>query len=190
VLNENTVIKLEEVKEETSEDVKANVQMIVGDGNAEIIAAYDISLMLDGATVQPGGEVEVTLPIPENATEYSKLQVVYIDDEGKATPCETRVNEDGTLTFVTDHFSYYAIIGVSETSKLVWLLISVISVVLIASAVVAVLFIRKNTIANAKVQNDVNNEIGENSLKEETLEPQNEPEDEVAEEISEDQTDN
>ena len=142
-LNENTVLKVEEVKDEISEDVKANIEVVIENNNAEVLASYDISLLLYGTTVQPGGTVEVTLPAPENASKYGKLQVVYIDDDGKVTPCETRVNADGTVTFVTDHFSHYAIIGVPGTSFLVWILISAISVALIAGAVVAVIIIKK-----------------------------------------------
>ena len=143
VLNENTVLKVEEVKDEIAEDVKANVQVVAGNDNAEILVSYDISLLLDGATVQPGGKVEVTLPAPENAGDFDTLQVVYIDDEGNVTPCETRVNADGTVTFVTDHFSRYAIVGVRNSSPVVWILISAIGVALIAGAVVAVLVIKK-----------------------------------------------
>jgi len=143
VLNENTVLKVEEVKDEVSEDVKANVGIVVGNDNAEVLASYDISLILDGATVQPGGTVEVTLPAPENAADFDTLQVVYIDDDGNVTLCETRVNADGTVTFVTDHFSHYAIVGVQNSSPVVWILISAISVALIAGAVVVVLVIKK-----------------------------------------------
>lgn len=114
VLYENTVLKVEEVKDEVAEDVKENVQVVAGDDNAEIIVSYDISLILHGETVQPGGKVEVTLPALENADDYKTLQVVYIDDNGNVTPCETRVNADGTITFVTDHFSQYSIIGVNN----------------------------------------------------------------------------
>ena len=114
VLYENTVLKIEEVEDEVAEDVKENVQVVIGNDNAEILVSYDISLILHGETVQPGGKVEVTLPALENADDYKTLQVVYIDDNGNVTPCETRVNADGTITFVTDHFSRYAIIGVQN----------------------------------------------------------------------------
>ena len=143
VLNENTVLKVEEVKDEVSDDVKANIEIVVGNDNAEVLASYDISLLLEGVTVQPGGAVEVTLPAPENAADFDTLQVIYIDDDGNVTPCETRVNADGTVTFVTDHFSHYAIIGVQNISPIVWILISAISVALISGAVVAVLVIKK-----------------------------------------------
>jgi hypothetical protein len=142
VLDENTVLKAEEVKEPVSEEVKANIA-VVGGKNSEVLVSYDISLLLNGVNVQPGGAVEVTLPAPENAGDYSNLQVVYIDDEGNVTPCETRVNDDGSITFVTDHFSNYAIIGVKNSSPVVWIVISSVSVALIAGAVVAVLVIKK-----------------------------------------------
>ena len=68
---------------------------------------------------------------------------VTFDDDGNVTPCETRVNADGTVTFVTDHFSQYAIIGVQNSSPVVWILISAISVALITGAVIVVLVIKK-----------------------------------------------
>ena len=107
---------IKEVKEEASETVRSNVQ-IVGGKNAEIIASYDISLLLDGAEVQPGGKVAVTLPMPAIASGFDSIQVVFINDDGSVTPCETRLNQDGTITFVTDHFSHYAIIGVNASSN-------------------------------------------------------------------------
>ena len=119
ILNENTVVKVEEATAAVSEDVKENIETVLGDVKAAVLVTYDISLLLDGVTVQPGGAVEVTLPAPENMSGFQRIQVVYIDDNGNVTPCETRVNEDGTVTFVTDHFSRYAIVGVNdaETEK-------------------------------------------------------------------------
>ena len=133
VLDESTVLQVEKVDAEGSEDVKASVQVVVGNDNVEILASYDISLILDGATVQPGGSVEVTLPALENMDEYETIQVVYVDDEGNVTPCETKVNADGTITFVTDHFSYYAIVGVqnSNGSPAIWIMIAALGVALI-----------------------------------------------------------
>ncbi len=114
ILNENTVVKVEEATQAVSEDVKENIETALGDVRTEVLVTYDISLLLDGVTVQPGGAVEVTLPAPENMSGFQRIQVVYIDDAGNVTPCETRVNADGTVTFVTDHFSRYAIIGVNN----------------------------------------------------------------------------
>lgn len=143
VLNENTVLKADEVKDEITEDIKARVEIVAGNNAAEVLASYDIALLLDGVAVQPGGTVEVTLPAPDNADGFNSLQVVYIADDGSVTPCKTRINADGTITFETDHFSRYAIIGVPNSSPIVWILISSISVILIAGAVAAVLIIKK-----------------------------------------------
>ena len=139
----STTLEVEEANDRISENVKASIEVVVQNNKAEVLASYDISLLLDGARVQPGGAVEVTLPVPENAGEYDELQVVYIDDSGKATLCETHMNEDGTITFVTDHFSHYAIVGIPGSSSGVWIAITVISAVLIAGAVVAVFLIKK-----------------------------------------------
>ena len=38
--------------------------------------------------------------------------VVYIAPDGSVEECETTVNEDGTITFETTHFSTYAVIGI------------------------------------------------------------------------------
>jgi hypothetical protein len=143
VLNKDTLLKVEGVKGEVSDEVKVNIEAAVGESNTDVLASYDISLILDGVKVQPGGKVEVTLPIPENAEDYDSLRVVYIDDNGNVTPCETRVNGDGTLTFVTDHFSRYAIIGVSSVSPTIWITISVVSAVLVAGAVTALIIFKK-----------------------------------------------
>ena len=46
VLNENTVLKVEEVTDEISEDVKANIEVVFEDNNAKVLASYDISLLI------------------------------------------------------------------------------------------------------------------------------------------------
>ncbi|MBO5005812.1 MAG: hypothetical protein J6C89_00055 [Clostridia bacterium] len=142
ILNSNTVLEAEKLDLDVTKEVKANIKNAVG-GNADVLASYDISLILDGAKVQPGGKVEVTLPALENADDYDSVQVVYIDDEGNVTPCDTTVNEDGSITFVTDHFSRYAIVGITNTSPVVWILISAVAVALIAGVVIAIVAKKK-----------------------------------------------
>ena len=82
----------------------------------ELIVVYDISLSLDSVSIQPSGMVSVTLPMPESAAQYTDLHIVYIDENGHMTLCETTVNPDGTLTFFTDHFSHYGIVGTPQPS--------------------------------------------------------------------------
>ena len=71
-----------------------------------------MSLILDGAPVQPNGKVMVTIPAVD--IKYDTIKVVYIDDNGNFEECATTINEDGTITFETDHFSKYAVIGVNN----------------------------------------------------------------------------
>ena len=57
------------------------------------------------------------MPIPASASEFEELAVAYVDEEGNAALCETQDNGDGTLTFATDHFSLYAIIGIEPKAS-------------------------------------------------------------------------
>ena len=142
VLNANTMLEVEKFDYDAPKEVKTNIEKAVG-GNAEVLASYDISLVLDGAKVQPGGKVAVTLPIPEDMGDYKSIQVVYIDDDGNVTPCDTTVNGDGTLTFVTDHFSHYAIVGVTDASPVTLIIIAAVGTLVLAGAVAAIVIIKK-----------------------------------------------
>lgn len=117
ILESGTVLKATEVTDEMSDDIKANIAIVVGNDNVGVVASYDISLVLGGVTVQPGGMVKVTLPIPEDASGYDEFKIVYIDDDGNVTPCDAYLNGDGTITFETDHFSHYAIIGTHKYNE-------------------------------------------------------------------------
>ena len=123
------------------------IAAIGGKIKTNVLASYDISLLLDGAKVQPGGKIAFTLPAPENAGDYDRLVVVYIDDNGDVTPCETTVNEDGTITFITDHFSMYSIIGVNDAPSNAWIWIALGAVALVAAAAVVIIVIRKRKYA-------------------------------------------
>ena len=168
---EGTVIEVEQVEEEVSETVKENVSAAIGeDKAAEVLAEFDIDLVLNGVNVQPGDEIEVTLPIPENAAAYNDLQVVYIDDNGNVTPCETTVNDDGTVTFVTDHFSRYAIIGINKNGgtpvgAIVGIVIGAIVVLGIGSFAIFWFVVEKKSITDfiALVKNNTKNHSFEES---------------------------
>ncbi len=78
------------------------------------LGVYDLNLLLDGVKIQPNGLVEVTLPALNFTTEYDRIVVVYIASDGSYEECKTTVNADGTVSFETDHFSKYAVIGINE----------------------------------------------------------------------------
>ena len=91
---------------------------VTADGAPKPLGIYDLSLLLNGAKIQPNGTVEITVPAPDLAADYDSIIVVYIAPDGSYEECKTTVNEDGTITFETDHFSKYAVIGITENTGL------------------------------------------------------------------------
>ena len=78
----------------------------------------DISALNDeGALVdaEKGALITVTVPIPKNLDRSKTLKVYYIDqNDYEAKELPTTLNADGTLTFLTPHFSNYMIAEVIE----------------------------------------------------------------------------
>lgn len=69
--------------------------------------AFDITLMKNGAAMQPNGKVRVSIPMPKG---YNKdtLEVYYVNEKGEATLLPHVMNGE-MVTFETTHFSIYAI---------------------------------------------------------------------------------
>ncbi|MBR2321695.1 MAG: hypothetical protein IKA57_06125 [Clostridia bacterium] len=115
---EGTVFDVVEMPtEQVPEQVLGEIA-VTAEGAAKPLGMFDLSLLLEGAKIQPDGKVEITLPAPDLAAEYDEIIVVYIAPDGSYEECKTTVNEDGTITFETDHFSQYAIIGITEDAGL------------------------------------------------------------------------
>lgn len=60
-----------------------------------------------------GGNAEVTVDVPETMTEKD-IVCVFIDDEGRMSKVTGQKNDDGTYTFITGHFSTYALMTAEE----------------------------------------------------------------------------
>lgn len=81
----------------------------------EIAQIYDITLKLDGSPIQPKGDVLVDIAVANSLKgRYSDLQVAYISDYGDVTIMPHSLATQ-KISFLTDHFSKYAIIGVART---------------------------------------------------------------------------
>jgi len=141
ILDANTVLKAEQTGPDLYGTAKENLTESFGK-KATVLVAYDISLLLDGVSVQPGGKVAVTLPAPDGMRDYERVQVVYIADDGSVTNCETAVNADGSVTFITDHFSIYAIIGIASEAPL-WIPISIVGAALLIGIAITAIIIKK-----------------------------------------------
>ncbi len=141
---EGTVIDVVDVPtNEIPQQVLGEIEL-ASKGSVKPLACYDLALLLENAEIQPNGTIQITLPALQQEFDADNVMVVYIAPDGSYQECKTTVNEDGTITFETDHFSRYAVIEITNsTPAIVWILISTISVVLIAGAVVAVIFIKK-----------------------------------------------
>ena len=161
VFAEGTQMTVEEIKTDnpTYESVK-NVLSEV----ADTFTVYDISAVLNGAKVQPNGEVTVTFNIPEGYG--TDVAVFYISDEGTYEKLESLVSEDGkTVSAKLNHFSSYAVckLGVSdsantgvasepteqptESNNTILIVIAIVAVLLIAGAVIAVIIIKKRKLS-------------------------------------------
>lgn len=113
---EGTVFEVvERPAEQIPEQVLGEIA-VTAEGAVKPLGIFDLSLLLDGAEIQPNGTVAITLPAPDLAAEYDSIIVVYIAPDGSYEECKTTVNEDGTITFETDHFSQYAVIGISKNA--------------------------------------------------------------------------
>lgn len=155
VFTEGTQISVEPIdaKSEVYESAKNILSEISGE-----FAVYDISALLDGAKVQPNGNVKITFDIPEG---YGKdVAVYYVGDDGTCAEIASTISEDGkTITAELEHFSLYAVckIGTEKTadasndiitdtennsSNMLWIIIAA-TVIIAIGAVVAVFLIKK-----------------------------------------------
>ena len=75
----------------------------------DVLAHYDLSLVLSSTTVRPNGKV--LIPLTVNTAQYDTVKVFYIAEDGSIAECVTTVNANETITFEGDHFSKYAVIG-------------------------------------------------------------------------------
>lgn len=86
---------------------------------SDLSITYNISMIKDGKEVQPGVEVEVSIPIPESLIAYAytgKLKIYRVEDDGSVTEMNVKVI-NGCLVFNTNHFSIYTMTAesISET---------------------------------------------------------------------------
>lgn len=88
-------------------DLTLSVRVI--DPPAGAAAAWNITLLKNGAETQPGGNIRITLPVPDGA-DGSKLAVFRVETNGSRTNMNAVYDRDGnTLSFITDHLSKYVL---------------------------------------------------------------------------------
>ncbi len=118
-------------------------------GNNTIITAE----AMIGSTVihDLGGNVTVTMPYTlKSGEDPNKIEIWYLDDQGNVTEIDaTYDSETATVSFVTDHFSYYVVAFDSPSSEKTsdnWIIyIAVIIVVVLILAFVVYHYKTKKT---------------------------------------------
>ena len=91
-----------------------NAKKVFGD-DYTILSEYEIRLKSGKSFVQPSGEIEVVIPIPdgyENAT----LTVVTVNSNDKLTTLETR-RENGMLYASTTSLREFAVVGLESPEE-------------------------------------------------------------------------
>lgn len=116
----NTGIKLQGTTAIIPNDVILNAKFIEKENitsignNINNFIAYDITLTLNGETIQPNGNVKISLPIPDGYNK-EKLIVYRIQESGEKIEYDVKV-EENYATFETNHFSTYILAEFTENS--------------------------------------------------------------------------
>lgn len=106
----NTVLEVKAVKEGTAYNTVKNVLTTMKN-----FVVYDITLKSNGVTVQPNGNVRISVPVPEG---YNKENLTVYRVETDGTKTEYKVTVEGDYaTFETNHFSTYVLAEKKEETK-------------------------------------------------------------------------
>ena len=97
-----------------------------------------LEVTLDGATFE-AGEATVNLPFDKEIPEGKIGKVYYIANNGTKTDMNATF-ENGKVTFITNHFSTYAVMFEdAPKSSAIWVILIVFVLLIAACAVVVVL---------------------------------------------------
>ncbi len=119
LFNENTKLSVENVTKRIDErDKKVYDKNILAQSSGkELAGLYNIKLLNNNGVIQPDGKVKVTINLTnEINNNYRNLEIVYIDNYGKVTTIPHEISAD-SISFITDHFSNYGIIGTPINSS-------------------------------------------------------------------------
>ena len=102
----------------TAEKLSLEKIQELGLSNEEIVFAYDITIWVDGEEYQPEKPVVVKVLNAENSDREMVITHLETDDKGEVTSrkkVQSTVDEDGTVEFQANHFSYY--VGMLENAS-------------------------------------------------------------------------
>ncbi len=105
VFPENTVVKVEEIKEDKKiETVKTALKEV-----SQKFVAYEITATSNNVSIQPNGKVKATFDIPEGY-DLEKIAVFYVADDGETEKLNSSVDKASkTVSAELSHFSTYVV---------------------------------------------------------------------------------
>ena len=112
ILSENVQLVVE--KTVVAEAAERRVKQVIGE-SFDVVASYDVKLLVNGQEEQPNGTIEIGLPIPveyENAMIY----IVHVQTDGNIELYETR-RSGGMAYAKVDHLSIYSITAPVEFTE-------------------------------------------------------------------------
>jgi hypothetical protein len=104
-----------QVTEETADFALVNTAL---EEEATQFTVYDITLLQNSTAIQPNGKVTITMPVPQGY-DTANLALYHIADDGTKTAIPFTLNAaKTTITFETDHFSFYAIAELEQKTPI------------------------------------------------------------------------
>ncbi|MGX8851201.1 hypothetical protein [Amedibacillus sp. YH-ame10] len=94
------------------DNIKKNVLEVAPD--TSVVGLFDIKLLKDGIAIQPDGSMKISILLNDEMKSMKELKIIYVDNNGNVSIIPSEV-KDGYIEFVTDHFSYYGVIGKVST---------------------------------------------------------------------------
>mgnify|MGYP002802550227 CR=1 FL=1 len=98
------IIVMETTDGVLSEDTELNVEQTE---STEMRVSYNITLVQNGAEIQPAGTVTVKIPVPDGMD--GRTCKVYREEADGTYTDMNAVYQDGYMVFTTDHFSVYVL---------------------------------------------------------------------------------
>ncbi|MBR2948359.1 MAG: chitobiase/beta-hexosaminidase C-terminal domain-containing protein [Lachnospiraceae bacterium] len=100
-----------------SKDAQKSVKNLLGD-EYEFLNNYEVTLYLNGKRIQPQGEVEIALPLPDDY-KNADVSIIYSNEKGQIQVIETR-RENGYAYANVAHLKNFGIVGARVDKNNTW----------------------------------------------------------------------
>ncbi len=95
-----------------AEEFEPAEEIVLPEGSGDAVH-FEIHIEKDNEEIQPDGTVSISLPIPDGM-DGADCAVYRVEENGELTDMNASVDEEGNLTFETDHFSHYVLVEMAK----------------------------------------------------------------------------